>query len=68
MADMYHFDGTDSRMHADISTVHEDKDCHHLSDARIYDVPYVPDDATVCGTCGSDDETDEGAGASEIGA
>ena len=53
MADVYHFNGGDSRKHADIDTVHEDKGCHHLRDADIYDVLYVPEDASVCGTCGN---------------
>jgi len=52
MADVYHFDGRDSRKHADIGTVHVDKGCHHLSDADVYDVLHVPEWASVCGTCG----------------
>lgn len=56
---VYHFDGSESRKHDDIDTVHVDKDCHHLSDADIYDVLHRPENASVCGTCGDGDETEE---------
>ena len=52
MADVYYYDARDSKAHADINTLHVDKECHHLSDARVYDVLYKPKDATICGTCG----------------
>ena len=59
----YHYDATDSKAHADIGTVHEDADCHHLSDAeRVAGVRAVPEGASVCGTCGDpepNDDTDE---------
>jgi len=49
----YYFNATDSKAHGDIVTVHEDADCHHLSDAeRVAGVRAVPEDASVCETCG----------------
>ena len=53
---MYHFDASDSRAHADIDTAHEDEDCRHLgSSDDVRQVHYLPEDASVCGTCGSGD-------------
>jgi len=61
---MHYFNASDSRDHSDISTVHADRDCHHLDDAAdVRGVHYVPEDAGRCGTCGDvepeDDEEDE---------
>ena len=50
---VYYFDADDSTAHEDISTVHEAYDCHHLDGvARVNGVLEVPDDASICGTCG----------------
>lgn len=48
---VYYYDATDSKAHADISTVHADADCHHLNDAeRVYQITNPPE-GTKCGTC-----------------
>ena len=58
--EVYHYDARDSKAHADIETIHVDKDCHHLSNARVFDVLHKPDQASVCGTCGDPEpEPDE---------
>jgi hypothetical protein len=56
----YWFNADASTAHADITTVHVDRDCHHLASAtRVSGVLDVPADASVCGSCGDPDDADE---------
>jgi len=57
----YWFDSDDSTRHEDIGTVHANRDCHHLrSVQRVSGVLEVPEDASVCGTCGDPEPDDDG--------
>lgn len=56
----YWFDADESTAHADITTAHAEYDCHHLSNVtRVNGVLDVPDDASVCGTCGDSDDDEQ---------